>query len=215
MKYLLLLILPLLACDQPEPNTYKTYLVKKINAEGINLSGRGDDPQWKEANILTDFSYPWREEAAPLTEFRALWNNESFFFRYRANDEDIISKIDSSLSIEMQAVASDRVEIFFKADDKMNPYYSLEMDAMARLFDSEGKYHRNINADWDWPEGEIELQSSYYKGGYTLEGSISMSSLEELGMKEGNILKAGLACIIQPVISPPKHAHSMIRCGAG
>ncbi|MDW3652585.1 MAG: carbohydrate-binding family 9-like protein [Bacteroidia bacterium] len=189
MKYLLLLFLPFLACEEIDPNVY---LVKKTEAKGVLLSGRGDDPLWGEANSLTNFSYPWREEAAPETEFRALWNEDYFFFRYNAQDPDIITQMDSSLSLEMQAVASDRVEIFFKSDDEMNPYYSLEMDALGRMYDSEGRYHRNIDSDWNWPEGGIQIYASLYKGGYILEGAISIKSLEMLGMKDGNILKAGL-----------------------
>lgn len=189
MKYLLLLLLPLLACDQTEPNTY---LVKKTEAKGVLLTGRGDDPAWGEANSLTNFSYPWREEEAPETEFRALWNDDYLFFRYNAIDPDIITQMDTSLSVEMRAVNSDRVEIFFKADDEMNPYYSLEMDALGRMFDSEGRYHRKIDADWNWPEGGIQIYASLYKGGYILEGAISITSLEMLGMKKGDELNAGL-----------------------
>ena len=168
----------------------KTYELKKTEAK-IHVTGYGTDPHWEKANLLTDFTYPWRDESAPHTSFRGMWDEETFYFLYRATDPDIILK-KSGLE-EKDAVQSDRVEIFFKADDKMDPYYALEMDALGRLLDTEGRYPRNIDFDWDWPEGEMVLKASIDEEGYWVEGAISFKSLRMLGLyKDDRILKAGL-----------------------
>lgn len=180
-------ILSTMSCSKSVP---KTYTVKKIDRP-IEITGRGQDVLWDQAVPLTDFSYPWRDETAPKTTFKALWTDSHFFFLYRAADTEIITK-ERGLG-ERDPVDSDRVEIFFKANDKMNPYYALEMDALGRLLDTEGRYHRNIDFTWNWPAGELVLQASRDNSGYVVEGSISFSSLEELGMYQGDgELKAGL-----------------------
>jgi len=170
--------------------TLKTYKVNKVNKD-IQLTGQGTDAAWQKANELTDFSYPWRTEKAPKTVFKALYNDTHLYFLYRATDPDIITK-KRGLG-ERDAVDSDRVEIFFKADDKMDPYYALEMDALGRVLDTEARFHRNIDFNWDWPDGHLLLKATTDEEGYWVEGSISFESLRQLGMyKDDYILKAGL-----------------------
>lgn len=181
-----------MACETPKLDPY-TYTVKKITNNSLTLSGEGEDSLWEDATPMSNFTYPWREETPPKTTFKALWDDTYFYFLYRAEDADIVLNMEEGISDKMRAVASDRVEIFFKSDDKMDPYYSLELDAMARVFDSKGKYHRNIDKDWTWPEGELVVKSSRDEEGYWVEGSISLKSLRDLGMLlDGNLLKAGL-----------------------
>lgn len=184
--YLLILFLLSSSCN----SNMKSYTVKKID-QTIEITGKGTDIIWKKANDLTDFSYPWRTEIAPKTSFKALYNDTHFYFLYRATDPDIITK-ERGLG-ERDAVDSDRVEIFFKANDKMNPYYALEMDALGRVLDTEGRFYRKIDFDWGWPKGELLLKATTDQEGYWVEGSISFQSLRKLGMyKDDHILKAGL-----------------------
>jgi len=180
-------ILLLMNCSS---DTLKTYTVKKTKTP-ITLTGKGTDPAWANAIALTDFSYPWREEEAPRTQFQALWDEDYLYFLYRASDTDIITKTQNQG--ERDVVDSDRVEIFFKADDEMNPYYALEMDALARVLDTEGRYYRDVDFDWNWPAGHLQLKASRDDRGYWLEGSVSFESLRQLGMyKDDGLLKAGL-----------------------
>lgn len=171
-------------------STLKTYKVKKVKQE-IQLTGEGTDIVWQTANVLTDFSYPWRTETAPQTTFRALYTDSHLYFLYRAIDEEIITK-ERGLG-EKDAADSDRVEIFFKADDRMNPYYALEMDAIGRVLDTQARFHRKIDYSWNWPKEHLLLKATTDEEGYWVEGSISFESLRQLGMyKDNNILKAGL-----------------------
>lgn len=176
-----------LAC---QPSGPKHYQVKYVD-QALALSGKGSDPMWETANLLSDFTYPWREEAAPPTDFRALWNDEWFYFLYRATDENVIQKQEGQG--ERDVVNSDRVEIFFKADDQMDPYYSLEMDALGRVLDTEGRFYRKVDFGWNWPEGHLLLKASIDEDGYWVEGAISFESLRQLGMyKDDQLLRAGL-----------------------
>lgn len=173
-----------------DPSSLKTYRVNKIQSS-IELTGLGNDPSWSKAVVLDDFTYPWREEPAPKTEFRALWTETHFYFLYHVADDEIITPR-RGLG-ERDAVDSDRVEIFFKADDQMDPYYALEMDALGRCLDTEGKFYRNIEFDWNWPEGHFVLKASQHPEGYVVEGSITLSSLTSLGLyHDDRILRAGL-----------------------
>lgn len=168
----------------------KTYVVKKVDRP-VEITGRGTDPSWQKANELTDFTYPWREDAAPATAFKALWDGDYLYFLYRAEDSRIIAKTETGL--ERDVVDSDRVEIFFKADDRMAPYYALEMDALGRVLDTEGRYYRQIDYMWNWPAGHLRLEATRDPDGYWVEGAVSLKSLRDLGLYQDDlILKAGL-----------------------
>ena len=184
----ILLFLGLCLFSNCNMDNLKKYQVKKTE-QAIQITGNGSDPAWANAVELTDFTYPWREENAPKTSFKALWDKDKLYFLYWAEDSNIIAKQDSMG--EQDVVNSDRVEIFFKADDKMDPYYSLEMDALGRVLDTEGRYYRNVDFDWTWPDGELILKAVIEDNGYWVEGSISFNSLQQLGVyKENKILKA-------------------------
>ncbi len=192
-RFIFVILLPIFSlnsCSEVS-NKIKNYQVKKISSGSITLDGKGGDAVWANANVLTDFQYPWRNETPPQTAFRALWDDEFLYFLYRATDPDIITTVAGAG--ENDVVSSDRVEIFFKADDKMNPYYALEMDALGRVLDTEGRYHRNIDYKWNWPEGHLVVKAATDSEGYWVEGSVSLQSLKDLGMYDGGkTLRAGL-----------------------
>lgn len=170
----------------------KSYTVKKIAPNQILLDGQGNDSIWNEALPLEDFQYPWRAEDPPKTTFKALWDESNLYLLYHADDPDIITKLDDLG--ERDVVNSDRVEIFFKKDDQMDPYYALELDALGRILDTEGRFYRKVDFDWSWPQDQLVVKASQHDQGYTVEVSISMASLKKLGMWEPgqNYLHAGL-----------------------
>lgn len=187
MKHLLLW--GLLLCLACTPKT-KTYTVKKTGQE-ISITGSGTDKAWENANVLTDFSYPWDPAGLPATTFRALWSDRYFYFLYHVEDAEIITP-QRDLG-ELDAVESDRVEIFFKSSDVSKPYYSLEMDALGRHLDSEGIFGEKVDFDWNWPKADFVLKASQIEDGYIVEGSISLASLRDLGLyQDDGILHAGL-----------------------
>ncbi|MFV1969098.1 MAG: hypothetical protein ACC628_27060, partial [Pirellulaceae bacterium] len=55
--------------------TSKVYEARRLEkGQSIAIDGRGSDPGWQLAHVLTDFSFPWTNCTPPATEFRALWN---------------------------------------------------------------------------------------------------------------------------------------------
>ena len=145
---------------------------------------------WNQAYLLSDFMYPWRENNPPKTEFRALRDEHKFYFLYKAEDPSIKDKIEKLKRNHIRDC--DRVEIFFKRDDDLNPYYCLEIDPLGRVMDFEGRFYRNSNHDWNWPAGHLEINASSDDLGYTVEGSITFQSLRDLSLLQNDTLQAGL-----------------------
>lgn len=188
MKYLFILFFLMISSAA---FSQKEYLVKHTNDQ-LLIDGKGNEATWKQAVELTDFDYHWREEAAPKTSFRALWDGEYLYFLYEVEDHTIYLKNDATFDEEMHAVNSDRIEIFFKSKNIAEPYYALEMDAEARIFDSKGIFGQKVDREWDWPKDQLILKSSMNDQGYTVEGRFSLSSIQNLGLRYDDLIHAGL-----------------------
>jgi hypothetical protein len=171
------------------PEKTKTYDVKKINGP-IVLTGKGESAAWKKANELTDFAYPWESGAPQATSFKALHNEEWLYCLFKVRDDSIRVYVDTNEKRE--AVRSDRVEIFFKKDDRMAPYYCLEIDPMARVFDCKGDFYRKLDTNWSWPANDLVVKTDIAGDIYTIEIAISKKSLASLELLANNTLQAGI-----------------------
>ena len=169
-------IFGLLFFFQNESNL-KIYEVKKADHE-IKMDGEGSDPAWAEAAILTDFQLPWDDEIPQPMSFQALWTDSSLYLLYNVIDHDIVAP--GPPKDKRGVLPSDRVEIFFKVNGEMNPYYCLELDPRARVLDYEARYYRNTNFEWYWPS--LQVLASTEENGYTVEVKITMESLKNLGI---------------------------------
>jgi len=69
------------------------------------------NPVWEQANVNVDFSFPWEDVRAPKTSFRALYDDNYFYFRFDVDDDNILIHVKEDH--KMEVVNSDRVEIFF------------------------------------------------------------------------------------------------------
>jgi len=183
------LILILSACCALHASA-QTYQVKKVPKASVKIDGKGTSRIWKQANLLTDFVYPWDSVAAPATSFAALYDGDWFYGLFRVKDDSVITLVKNN--DKMEVGASDRVEIFLKKDDAMNPYYCLEMDADGRVLDYDAFYYRKMDYPWHWPDGQLIIKTSRVKGGYILEFAISIRSLKDLGLLKDGRLQAGL-----------------------
>ncbi len=191
MVYLAYLIL-FMATEFSKPTLIdtKVYHVKTIQDKELIVSGKGDSPLWKQASELSDFTYPWENEQPPHTLFRALHNKDWLYCLYDVKDDNINVYVNTNDKSEV--VHSDRVEIFFRKDDRMSPYYGLELDPLARVLDYEAEYHRKFKGEWSWPAGQLIVKSNRRKDGYTVEIAISKKSLNQLGILQGKAIEAGL-----------------------
>lgn len=168
----------------------KEYQVKLMSKNHMNFNESMSVPFFEEANCLTDFCSAWNEDPISKIEFRALWNLENFFFNFRVFDTDIYldQKNDSFDSIGN----SDRVELFFRTNESLNPYFCLEMDASGRLMDFKARPNKNFDFDWKWPKIDLDIKTSKDEISFTVEGRISIQSLRELNLIQDNSIEAGV-----------------------
>ena len=168
----------------------KEYTVNSIKKRQLNITGKGEDILWNSAVELTDFNSPWDTQKPSKIIFKALWDSEKLFFNFTVHDSSIhIVKInDSFASIN----DSDRVELFFRQDESLNPYYCLEMDTEARLMDFIAYPEKNFDFSWNWPKDDIHIKSSVNQDSFIVEGSISIQSLKKFNLIKGNKIETGI-----------------------
>jgi len=170
-----------------ENNIYKVNLIEKAE---LKINGKGEGAAWNKAEVLTQFLSPWDTAEPSKIEFRALWDGVNFFFCFTVFDSKIHidTKDDSVDSINN----SDRVELFFRPDDSLNPYYCLEMDTDARIMDFIAYPNKNFDFNWNWPKNGIEVKSSKNDESFTVEGAISIDSLNQFHLIKENKIEAGV-----------------------
>lgn len=168
----------------------KEYQVVLIDKNQKKSSEILDLALWEKANCLTDFSSPWKNDSFSKIEFRALWDLENLFFNFRVFDTAIyIDRKDDSFD---SIGNSDRVELFFRTNDSLNPYYCLEMDTAARIMDFEARPNKNFDFNWKWSKKDIEVKASKEETSFCVEGRISIQSLEDLNLIKNNTIEAGV-----------------------
>ena len=170
-----------------EINTYNVNLIEKNQ---LNISGKGDDTLWNNAAILDNFISPWNTDKASEIIFKALWDRENLFFNFTVFDTEIhIEKKDDSVE---SIGNSDRVELFFRPDDSLNPYYCLEIDTCSRIMDFIAYPNSNFDFNWDWPQNNLKVKSSINADSFIVEGSISIKSLKRFNLINNNIIETGV-----------------------
>ncbi|SFC84646.1 sugar-binding protein [Flavobacterium phragmitis] len=168
----------------------KNYNVNQIEKNILQIDGLGNNPIWDNAAVLTDFVSPWESITPDKIELRALWDLDHIFFLYKVYDGNIhIDKTDDSVE---SIAKSDRVEIFFKKDDLLNPYYCLEIDPEPRILDFIAYPGRQFDYEWNWPENHLKVKSNSQKEFFTVEIAISIESLKKFNLIKGNKIEAGL-----------------------
>ena len=170
-----------------EINTYNVNLIEKNK---LNISGKGDDVLWNKAAILDNFVSPWNTDKKSEIIFKALWDRENLFFNFTVFDTEIhIEKKDDSVE---SIGNSDRVELFFRPDDSLNPYYCLEIDTCSRIMDFIAYPNSNFDFNWDWPQNNLKVKSSINADSFIVEGSISIKSLKRFNLINNNIIETGV-----------------------
>lgn len=168
----------------------KEYHVEIIDKSEKNVSEIMDPVFWEKANCLTDFTSPWNNDPVLKIEFRALWDLDYLYFNFQVFDSEVyIDRKDNSTD---SICNSDRVELFFRKNEKLSPYYCLEMDVDARILDFEAYPNWNFDYNWRWPEKQLEIQSVKAQNSFTVVGRISIASLKELDLIQDNIIEAGV-----------------------
>ncbi|WP_139958469.1 sugar-binding protein [Flavicella sediminum] len=168
----------------------QTYFVRKIENTDLAINEDLNSPSWEKADVLTDFKSPWDGEEICKIEFCALRNSDTFYFRFKVHDSKVhtIKTDNSNASIN----DSDRVELFFRSDCKMSPYYCLEIDPTPRIMDFKALPGKQFDFDWKWPVGALSVTSEISKDYFIVGGAISLASLTELGLLTNNRIETGI-----------------------
>lgn len=175
----------------PARPSHRTYTVQYHPQVRIKLDGHLDEAQWSLANVESDFIFPWQTRTAPDTHFRALCDDDYFYFAFRVMDADLFVLDD--LPDEGYAVFEDRVEMYFSRDDRMQSYYCIETDPHGRSMDYSGAYYRQLDLNWHCPG--LETQGVLSGRGYTVEGRIPLTTFTDLGfpaLRPGVKIRFGL-----------------------
>jgi hypothetical protein len=146
--------------------------------------------EWNEIPLLCQLSYPWdKEDQFPDTHFKAFHTGEDLHFQFKAfcGKPLIYRKDDDKLEVRF----SERVELFFREDARLQNYYCLEIDPALRVLDYQAKHYREFNRDWQWPEN-LNLSCRSQADAYLLSGKISLKTLSNLKLLKGNTLEAGI-----------------------
>jgi Carbohydrate family 9 binding domain-like len=169
---------------------HKTYYVKNIQDEQLIVNGKGDHLVWNKAHELSDFAYPWENERATSTSFKALHNKDWLYclFKVCVNSVKVYVNTENKLDV----LQSDRVEIFFRRDDRLSTYYCLELDPLARVLDYEAAYYRKFNMQWSYPTGQLVVKADRKMDGYAVEIAIRKDSLRKLEVLKNGRIDAGL-----------------------
>lgn len=158
--------------------------------EPIRIDGRGTDPSWQQAIDLSQFQDPWGPDNIQHSSFRALYDVDYLYFLFVVEDSNIVAHGDPA--DKRGVLTADRVEIFFKSDGDMKPYYCLEMDPWGRVLDYRSNYYRQPEFDWEWPEKDLQVLASINPRGYIVEGQISLTSLREMKVLDNGKIEAGV-----------------------
>ncbi|MTH14236.1 sugar-binding protein [Flavobacterium sp. LC2016-01] len=168
----------------------KEYQVVLIDKNLKKKSGILDLSAWENANCLSDFSSPWNSDPISKIEFRALWDFENLYFKFSVFDTDIyIDEKDNSFD---SIGNSDRVELFFRTDNSLNPYYCLEIDTAARVMDFMAKPNKDFDFSWKWPKEDFNTKASKDEISFIVEGNISIESLNKLHLIQNNTIETGI-----------------------
>ncbi|WP_299017863.1 CBM9 family sugar-binding protein [uncultured Photobacterium sp.] len=172
------------------------------------IDGNGTDPAWDNAQSLTDFTFPWRADAAPATEFRALWDREALYFRYVLEDQHIAVGADP----ERAVLDSDRAEIFLAKDLQLSSYYTMEIDPKARVFSADAAYDMTkkkrvkLDSSWNWPG--LVTKASITDNGYVVEAKLPMATITGLELWQDEA-QSELLCALMRAEFTPKQDSSL------
>lgn len=144
---------------------------------------------WHNVLALSSFEYPWRTEQPSLTTLQVVHDDENIYFKFIVEDTNVYTYVKNN--DKMEAVYGDRVELFFKSDDVMKPYYCLEMDALGRVLDYRAEYYRQMEYDWSWEQG-LDVFATQTAIGYEVSGKISKKSLIDYDLLKNKELQVGV-----------------------
>lgn len=171
-------------------SSVKNYNVNFIEKETLLINGSGNSLAWDKADVLSDFVSPWNTKTPKKIEFRSLWDYKNLFFYFKVFDNKI--HIDSTDNSTKSIGNSDRVELFFRINDSLSPYFCLEIDPVPRIMDFKAMPNKEFDFNWNWPKNDLEVKSQINSQYFVVEIAISITSLKKLNLIKGNKIETGI-----------------------
>jgi|LGVF01.1.fsa_nt_gb hypothetical protein len=168
----------------------KTYEVNYIPNDIIDCNDKSSNLCWEKANSLLYFDNYWGSKPKQKTEFKALWSDTHLFLKYCVYDSSVY--IDHNKDLIKGVNNSDRVEVFFRKNESLNPYYCLEIDPSPRVMVFKALPNKVFDFKWNWPLGGLVVKSSISSNKYVVEMAISIESLNKLNLISNNTIEVGL-----------------------
>jgi len=150
---------------------------KKINKD-IFVDGILEKKEWASTDSIEGFSAPWSPVGNDHTVFKCFYSDRYFCFCFIVTDNTITTY---DFKEELTVAKEDRVELFFSALSDLSQYYCIEIDPLGHVLDYSASYYRKFNYSWDFDQIDVSAQKSTQ--GYMVEGRISLSELEKLGIR--------------------------------
>ena len=171
-------------------NYMKNYNVNFIEKDLFVFSGNGNSYLWDKAETLCDFISAWDNQNICRTEFKSIWDKKNIYFLFIVHDDSIhIETRDNSFE---SIGKSDRVELFFRTDAGLNPYYCLEIDPTLRIMDFKAYANKEFDFNWNWPKTDLRVKSSIEENNFSVEISISIKSLIKLNLIKDGKMEVGI-----------------------
>jgi hypothetical protein len=156
----------------------------------IKPDGVLDEPAWKAAQVLSDFSVYWQgRKAKTATRARLLWDRDYLYFAAEMEDADLYADVKDYNGITWE---NDVFELFFKPSPKKLAYYEFQVSALNTplelFFPSRGAggYRRFAAAPPLGLESAVKLDGTLNNWrdrdqGWTVEGRIPWSGFKATG----------------------------------
>lgn len=161
----------------------KTYIINHIEDKVNHFI-------WSKANLLDDFTSPWKRKPINKIEFKAVYDSKHLFFRFKVDDDQPF--IYSSGNKNDTIANSDRVELFFRSNASLNPYYCLEIDSLGRIMDFKAYPNKKFDFSWNWPLKDIQVNAFTKENYFIVEITISIQSLKDLNLLKNGVIETGI-----------------------
>ena len=186
-----LLVTTLGSASQGSELASQAYDVESVAPGAITMDGLLGNSEWPAEGWTADFSFPWRTIETPRTEMCCVCDGKRLLFAFRCDDLDLVLR-GAVPENEMAVAQGDRVELFFAKDAEIKEYHCLEMSPAGTVLDYRASFYRKFDDSWDCPG--LVLASSTHRGGYVVEGSIPLTTLQDLcgaDLVKGQALRVG------------------------
>jgi glucose/arabinose dehydrogenase len=159
----------------------------------IKITGKGNDPAWKNAQPIDHFYLPWLgDKARPAktaTKAKLLWDREYLYFFADMQDADIYADIKEHNGMLW---FNDVFELFFKPSDDKPGYYEFQVNPAGAVLDcffprrNAGGFLRFKNDTKFHVDAKVNLRGTLNKwtdkdDGWSVEGKIPWTDFMKTG----------------------------------